>query len=135
MIMNFFMPMFPPTKTQQEHKVKVVNGKPIFYEPRELANARLKIRDSLAAHVPDHPFTGGIELQVMWIFHTDDDKKEGKYRITKPDTDNLQKMLKDEMTKLGFWKDDAQVCCEHIEKFWSAIPGIFIRIEKAKYES
>ena len=127
--MNFFMAMIPPTVTQQEHKVKVIGGKPKFYEPTELANARQKLRDHLAKHVPDQPFDGGVELQVKWLFYTKSESKDGTYRTTKPDTDNLQKMLKDEMTKLGFWKDDAQVCCEHIEKFWSAIPGIFIKIE------
>ena len=34
------------------------------------------------------------------------------------------------MTKLGFWKDDALVASEVIEKFWSDVPGIFISIEE-----
>ena len=55
-----------------------------------------------------------------------DPMKNGLYRITKPDTDNLNKMLKDEMTKLHFWKDDAQVCLEIIEKFWALTPGLYI---------
>ena len=33
---------------------------------------------------------------------------DGEYRTTKPDTDNLQKLLKDCMTATGFWTDDAQ---------------------------
>ena len=37
---------------------------------------------------------------------------------TKPDTDNLQKLLKDCMTAVGFWVDDAQVCSELTEKRW-----------------
>ncbi len=48
---------------------------------------------------------------------------------TKPDTDNLQKMLKDCMTKCYFWQDDALVASELFEKFWVEIPGIFVRIE------
>jgi Holliday junction resolvase RusA-like endonuclease len=34
------------------------------------------------------------------------------------------------MTELGFWKDDAQVASEVIEKFWAEIPGIWIRLEE-----
>lgn len=52
------------------------------------------------------------------------------YKSTKPDTDNLQKMLKDVMTELNFWKDDALVASEVIEKFWAEVPGIYIRIEE-----
>ncbi|MBE6902906.1 MAG: RusA family crossover junction endodeoxyribonuclease, partial [Ruminococcaceae bacterium] len=51
------------------------------------------------------------------------------YKLTKPDTDNLNKLLKDCMTKLGFWKDDALVASEIIEKFYGEIPGVYIRIE------
>ena len=53
-----------------------------------------------------------------------------EYRTTKPDTDNLQKLLKDCMTDVGFWKDDAQVASEICEKFWAEIPGIWIRVEE-----
>ena len=40
MITEFFMAMVPPTITQQEHKVAVINGKPEFYDPPELKVAR-----------------------------------------------------------------------------------------------
>ena len=33
------------------------------------------------------------------------------------------------MTHLGFWKDDALVASEIVEKFWSVVPGIYVRIE------
>ena len=48
----------------------------------------------------------------------------------KPDTDNLEKALKDEMTRLHFWADDAQVCSEIVEKFWSDPCGVFVRVEE-----
>ena len=49
-------------------------------------------------------------------------------KATKPDTDNLEKALKDEMTRLHFWCDDAFVCSEVVEKFWADTPGIFIKV-------
>jgi Holliday junction resolvase RusA-like endonuclease len=49
--------------------------------------------------------------------------------VTKPDTDNLEKLLKDCMTEVGFWNDDAQVVKEIAEKVWTDEPtGISIEI-------
>lgn len=129
MVTEFFMPMIPPTVTHQEHKVTGVHGKPIFYEPPELKEARAKLTAHLAGHRPEQPLTGALRLVVRWCFPVSGKHTDGEYRATKPDTDNLQKLLKDCMTAVGFWKDDAQVASELCEKFWANIPGIYIRIE------
>lgn len=126
--MEFFMAMIPPTITHQEKKVHLVNGRPRFYEPDELKAARQKLTAYLGQHVPEEPYQGGIQLIVKWCFQTKGRHKDGEYRITKPDTDNLQKLLKDCMTSVGFWSDDAQVAFEIVEKFWAEIPGIYIRV-------
>lgn len=127
---EFFMSMIPPTVTAQEHKVTVVNGKPRFYDPPEVKNAKEKLTAHLGKHVPAKTYTSGVRLTVKWLFVKGDSHKNGEYKVTKPDTDNLQKMLKDCMTDLHFWKDDALVASEIIEKFWADTPGIYIRIEK-----
>ena len=126
---EFFLPMIPPTVTAQEHKVMVRNGKPIFYDPPELKQASSKLEAHLLRHRPQQPYTSGIRLTVKWLFPRGR-HKDGEYRVTKPDTDNLQKLLKDCMTRCGFWKDDALVCSEIVEKFWAAVPGIYVRIEE-----
>ena len=73
---------------------------------------------------------GPVALLVDWHFATKS-HKEGTYRVTRPDTDNLQKLLKDCMTHVGFWKDDAQVCREEVTKRWARQkPGIRIRVEE-----
>ena len=127
MVLEFFMTMKPPTITNQEHKVMVRNGKPVFYDPPELKAARSKLISHLGKHVPHKKMDGPIELVTKWCFPRGV-HKDGEYRTTKPDTDNLQKMLKDCMTECGYWKNDALVCREIIEKFWADIPGIYIRI-------
>lgn len=127
---EFFMPMIPPTKTYQEKQVKVVHGKPIFYEPQDLKNTRMMLRGHLTGHIPEEKYTGALQMVTKWCFPVSGKHKNGEYRTSRPDTDNLQKMLKDIMTKLGFWKDDAQVASEITEKFWADIPGIYIRIEE-----
>lgn len=126
---EFFIPMIPPTVTAQEHKVTIRNGKPIFYDPPEIKDAKQKILSGLYPHKPKEPFTDGVRLIVKWLFPKGR-HKDGEYRTSKPDTDNLQKMLKDCMTKSGFWKDDALVCSEICEKFWTDKSGIYIKVEK-----
>lgn len=127
MTTEFFLPMIPPTVTHQEHKVTVVKGKPVFYDPPELKAARQKLEAHLAGHVPDKPYKWGLQLIVKWCFPKGQ-HSNGEYKTTKPDTDNLNKMLKDVMTDLHFWEDDAQVASEVIEKFWADVPGIYIKI-------
>lgn len=128
---EFFMAMEGvPTVTAQEHKVTVRNGKPIFYDPPEIKNAKQKLLSNLQRHVPSEPYRTGIRLITKWCFPKGGSHRNGEYRTTKPDTDNLAKMLKDCMTKCGFWTDDALVASEVIEKFWADVTGIYIKVEE-----
>ena len=34
------------------------------------------------------------------------------------------------MTRLHFWRDDAQVCSEAAEKFWADTPGIYVEVRE-----
>lgn len=129
---EFFMPMIPPTKTHQEKQVRVVNGKPVFYEPAELKAVRQKLQAHLAGHVPANKYICAVRLVTKWCFPITGKHQDGDYKTSKPDTDNLQKMLKDVMTNIGFWKDDALVASEIIEKFWAKVPGIYISIEEVE---
>lgn len=127
---EFFMSMIPPTVTAQEHKVAMVKGKPVFYDTPEIKNAKEKLTAHLSAYKPEQKYECGVRLIVKWLFPKGDKHSDGEYRVTKPDTDNLQKMLKDCMTKLSFWKDDCLVASEVVEKFWADKSGIYIRIEE-----
>lgn len=127
--MEFFMAMNPPTSTHQEKKVTMVKGRPVFYDPPEVKAAKQKLIGNLKKHAPMQPAKCGVRLVTKWCFPKGD-HQDGEYRISKPDTDNLQKLLKDCMTLCGFWKDDALVASEIVEKFWAELPGIYIRIEE-----
>ena len=111
-------------------KVNVRNGKPVFYEPVELQNARAKFESLLSRHVPPDKIQGAVRLTVKWCFPMVKGAHDGQYKTTKPDTDNLQKLFRDCMTKVGYWKDDAQVASEISEKFWAKIVGIYVRVEE-----
>lgn len=127
--MEFFLPMIPPTVTDQEHRIhQTPSGKVIVYDSPELSDAKAKLIAHLSRHRPQQKYTTPVRLVVKWLFPVTGDHRDGEYNGTRPDTDNLNKALKDCMTKLGFWKDDALVASEIIEKFYASTTGIYIRI-------
>lgn len=122
-----------PSVTHQDKAVKVVNGKPQFYDPPELARTRKLYLNRLASvKPPDFPIIyGPVQLVVRFVYPAGKRKETGvgQWRTARPDTDNMIKLLKDCMTKLRFWGDDAQVCRELVEKFYGRVPGIYIKID------
>jgi len=131
MTVEFFMPMKkPPTTTHQQKAVRVVNGKPMFYEPTDLKAARALLSAHLGKHVPDKKFMGPVQLIVKWCFPITGKRTDGEWKTTRPDIDNSQKLLFDCMTDLGFWKDDSLIVSLVAEKFWAELPGIYIKIVK-----
>lgn len=128
---TIFLPMEKvPTVTYQEKKVTICNHKPIFYEPTELKEARRTFIEGLYPQRPSEPMKGPLRLMSVWMFNTSDKKKLDTWKTTKPDTDNLVKLLKDCMTECGYWSDDAQVCKEEIQKVWAQPSGIYIELEE-----
>ena len=128
--MEIFLNLTPLTVTAQEHKVVVRNGRPKFYDTPRLKAARSLYESALRPHCPEQPLEGPLALTVRWHFPSKT-HREGEWRVTRPDTDNLQKLLKDCMTRVGFWKDDAQVCQETVVKCWTrAKPGLSIEVVK-----
>lgn len=127
---KFFLELNPPTATAQEKKVAMIGGKPIVYKPPKVKQAEKELMALLSLHKPKEPLQGAVELYTVWRFPKGKKHKNGEWRTTKPDTDNLQKLLKDCMTKCRFWNDDAQVCRETVAKIWSDedMQGIFIEI-------
>ena len=129
--MQFFISINPPTATAQEKQVRVVKNKPIFYDPPAVKEAKNTLLAHLSVHRPKEPMTGPITLRALWLFPRGKSHKNGEWRITRPDTDNLQKLLKDCMTRCGFWIDDAQVVCESVEKRWADDPsGLYIEVSE-----
>lgn len=135
MHMQFFIPMKPPTTTHNDKQLHAYmkGGKPcaVLHDSPELKQTRAKLHAYLAPHAPAQPIPAGhpVRLLVKWCF-LPEGHPDGAWRTSKPDTDNLEKALKDEMTRLHFWADDAQVCSEIVEKFWSSPCGVFIQVEE-----
>ena len=128
---EFFLPIPPPRVTHQQKKVAVVHGRPWFYEPQRLQEARQALMLALHPHRPKAPLKGPVGLWVRWQFLRGK-HKDGAFKTTRPDLDNMQKLLLDCMTDAGFWLDDAQVCAVRAEKVWSGIPGIWASVEEIR---
>ena len=130
--MKFKLKMIPPTATAQQKGERVINGYVHHYKKKNVAAAEAILRDALLPYVPKEPLEDmPIHLDVIWMFpYPKSSRKhmQGSYRrkYTRPDTDNLNKMLKDVMTDMGFWKDDALISTENVMKLYSDEPGIVI---------
>lgn len=122
----------PPRTTQQTHRVVMCNGKPRFYHSKKLESAYKLYYDVFNLYKPKEPLSGPIRFKVVWYFKAKTKKMDNTYKTTSPDTDNLDKALKDCLTRTGFWIDDALVAEEHLEKRWSINPRIEIEIEEIK---
>ena len=128
-MIEFFVPLKKvPTTT---HQMKQVNFKnKTIYEPPALKAARAMLMAHVGQFQIAQPLTGPLRLTTKWLFPITGKHLDGEYKATRPDTDNLNKLLKDVLTDLNFWRDDAQVASEIIEKFWAQRTGIYIRIEQ-----
>lgn len=146
-VISFFMPMKDvPTTTYQEKRSKAVKSrktqkqKVIHYEDEKLKDVRSLFKACLMEYgkgrLPDEPLRCGVRLMVKWMFPIKVKKgkygirKPGQFKATKPDTDNLQKLLKDCMTEVGIWEDDCLVVSEVVEKIWAeeGKSGIYVMI-------
>jgi Holliday junction resolvase RusA-like endonuclease len=128
---EFFLPIKPPTKTHQEKSITVRKGKPVVYEDAELSAVREKFMAYIAPYKPQKPLDGPIRLLTKWCYPIVGKHQNGEYKTSKPDTDNIIKLLKDCLKNYGFFtKDDAQVASEITEKFWADQPGIYVLIEE-----
>lgn len=130
---EFFIAMKKiPTVTNQEHRAafKGPGKQVVFYDTPQLAAARMLYVSMLAPFRPEKPLTGPISLRVYWCFAATKKHPAGTWKTSKPDTDNMQKLFKDCMTKVGFWKDDAQVVMELVAKRYDQFEGIYVRVQQ-----
>lgn len=131
---QFFIPMkSPPTVTSQEKGLDTRNGRKRIYTKYEVKAVKQMFTERLSEYAPAEPLLGAVRLTTKWLYPDRSGRhRDGEYKITKPDTDNTVKLFKDCMTAVGFWKDDAQVASEHIEKFWvtTSPSGVYVRVEE-----
>jgi Holliday junction resolvase RusA-like endonuclease len=61
------------------------------------------------------------------------------FHVSKPDADNLAKLVLDRITRGGqIWRDDSQVAKLHVEKYWAitdARIGVYLSVERFEPEA
>lgn len=128
MKLEFFIPMKKiPKVTHQDKIISVKNGKPIIFDSYELKEAKAKFKMGLCTNLPEEMLQAPIAVELTWCFPLEKGKFDGDYYMKKPDADNLAKAFIDQMTKLGFWKDDSHVSSIKSTKFYNSISGVFVR--------
>lgn len=135
---QFFMPMskLPSgTAQQRQYAFDRRSGKVTSYPRESYKQAKKILARALAQHKLDEPLEGCILLDVEYLYETKDKNKIDRYKTSKPDGDNLLKVLKDQMNMMGFFSDDdAQVCCEAITRYWVRQGEGGIRVHIAQIE-
>lgn len=126
-----------PRATAQQRGEKIrrkANGQAYIqhYRKPKVQALRTMLGYQLKRYAPAKPSEAPIRLIVFVGFDVKDKKLWGKYKTTRPDGDNYIKELKDVMTALGFWKDDAQVVDERIVRTYSEKGSITIQLEELK---
>lgn len=112
------------------------------YQPESVEADTDDVLTQVIAQLPkDHiPWDGGIMARIQFIFPFTQAMKKNKammerfkagekiYKITKPDLDNLEKLLYDAM-EFRVYVNDSQVCNKSTEKIYGDIPGINISLK------
>lgn len=127
--LRIFIPGEPYRATAQEARIAKHGSHAWRYDTPELKRVRLSLTEELDPYAPAEPMTGPLCMTVTYRYGTHSKSRLDQWKVTKPDTDNLVKMLKDVMTECGFWLDDAQVCLETVGKWWTTPDAAGILIE------
>lgn len=129
MRLEFFIEGDPPRATAQERRVSVVGGRPRMYDPDSVVYAKQLLCMWLTQYKPPRPLTGPVRLDVHWMFRARS-FRPGIWKVTRPDVDNLMKLMQDCMTRTGYWEDDSQIVDLRVRKSWQKVPGIRVVIEE-----
>lgn len=126
-----------PTGTAQQKGVSVVHGKPHFYtKPQVKAQMDeyiLLINQALSKQGIKPPyFKDPVRVTIAFHFQIKQSMRWGTFKASTPDLDNVEKLLLDAMTQVGFWKDDALIVEKHTGKVWSDTAHIRILVEEVE---
>lgn len=129
------MPKATAQQKGERIRYKYKEGKRVpyigHYRKDKVQTARDQFIVRMKPHRPKQPSERPIRLLVCLYFNVKQPKKLwGKYKTTRPDCDNYVKEIKDCMTELGFWKDDAQVVNLNVIKRYSEKAAIYINMEE-----
>ena len=125
----------PIAKARPKHFYK--NGKMWGYTPKKTADAEYDFKLQSLYYKPIEPFACAISLELK-IYRSIPESMSKKRQelaengnlrpVTRPDWDNLGKLVSDSMNGI-FWKDDSQVVDCFVSKFYSRKPRIEVHLK------
>lgn len=132
-MIEFFHPFIPPKTTSQQRRQSASGG----YLHHAGRIARATWQAVLEPYRPETPLAGPLRLEISLTWpHTRESAGRARKRgvgavpkTTRPDGDNLVKMIKDVMQKLGYFPDDARIYDERVTRWHGDYPGVFVRLE------
>lgn len=116
-----------PAGTSQMKRVNHKSGH--FFEGKVLREARAIYTENLMRYAPEQPLEGPLYVRLDFHYAIKDKKKRGQPKTSRPDCDNLAKLILDVMTDLGYWHDDSQIAKLSISKQFSKAEHAFVFIE------
>lgn len=134
----FRLDIIPPKATSQTKRLVLIGDKPRFFPKKEHAQAEQDLLNLCMPHRPTDPIKGPVMLEVhfVWPWRKSEPKRNtiwgNRPKDTRPDCDNLVKLVADVLTKLHFWGDDSQVADLRVSKAWGDKPGLTVKIEPIK---
>lgn len=127
-VLYFFWDGIPPKSTFQQRDRN-------FHPTAQCRLAMAQWQAILEPHVPPVPLEGPLafRLVVTWPHTRESEKENGGLPIpkaTRPDGVNILKGVEDIMTRLHYWHDDNQLAFETVERWYGALPGIYVEISR-----
>jgi len=136
--MKFFVEGIPKAQPRLRH-TKDGHG----YTPDDAKGWRELIWIEARKHRPPEPHLGPVTLIITFYMP----RPKGHFSVkgeirpkciderhtSKPDLDNMEKAVKDELENLGYYRNDSQVYCVQKQKLWAAGAGgmdIDIKLER-----
>lgn len=136
-VIDMFLRCVPPRITAQMKRIRVVNGKPVFFHSSAMKMEANIWALLLQPYRPEQPMDGPLTLSMKFVYpHVAATKKADREQLipktTKPDAGNTAKHLEDLLTKMRFIADDARFYKVNIEKWHGPadLVGITIQIRR-----
>lgn len=137
---QFFVEGIP--KPQPRPRAAHVKGHARVFDPGTAEGWKGRIAMEAVNHRPEISHLGAVSVELTFRMprpksHFGTGKNEGKLKdsapfkhLGTPDIDNLEKAVLDELTMLGFWRDDSQITdLAGRKRYTKGRPGVDISID------
>ena len=138
-VISFTVNCVPPSTTAQQKGAFAMPGGGVrFFKKKKAVAAERTWFALLQPHAPSAPMEGPVSLNVRLVYPWRKSEKKSVLRAfsampieTRPDIENVFKMMGDVMTTLRFFNDDSQIAVLTIAKFYGDRPGIAVSMRPA----